>query len=93
MKKLKTGGRSAGTPNKATAEVREKFSLLLENNFDKMQKDIDLLEPKDRLNVLIQISKFVLPTLQSIDLDNTNEQNNFTPIIVNLGSPIKSNEQ
>jgi hypothetical protein len=32
---LKFGGRTKGTSNKTTTELREKFSLLIENNFDK----------------------------------------------------------
>jgi hypothetical protein len=31
----KFGGRTKGTSNKTTTELREKFSLLIENNFDK----------------------------------------------------------
>lgn len=48
----KTGWRTKGTVNKTTAELREKFTLLLDNNFDKLQSDIDLVEPKDRIKIL-----------------------------------------
>jgi hypothetical protein len=67
-KGIKTGGRTAGTPNKVTNELRLKFTLLLEDNIDKLQSDIDLLEPKERLKTLIEISKFVIPTLKATDL-------------------------
>lgn len=63
----KTGGRTKGTPNKATAELRERFTSLLESNFDTIQNDLDSLEPKDRIKTILEISKFVIPTLKSVD--------------------------
>jgi len=65
--RIKTGGRNAGTPNKVTSEVREQFQHLLENNIDKMQNDIEQLEPKDRLKVMLELSKFVIPTLKATE--------------------------
>ena len=66
--RIKTGGRSKGTPNKNTVELREKFTLLLESNFEKLQKDINALEPKERIKILLDLSKFVVPTLKATDL-------------------------
>ena len=63
----KTGGRTKGTPNKATAELRERFTLLLESNFDTIQSDLNTLEPKERIKTILEISKFVIPTLKSVD--------------------------
>jgi hypothetical protein len=90
----KTGGRSKGTPNKNTVELREKFTLLLENNFDKLQTDIDLLEPKDRVKTLLDVAKFVVPTLKAIEVKNDENNNNFLPVIINLGTgtPPPNNE-
>jgi hypothetical protein len=69
---IKTGGRDKGTLNKTTLELREKFTLLIESNFDKLQKDIDLLEPKDRIKTILELAKFVVPTLKAIDFtDNS----------------------
>jgi len=61
-------GRPKGTANKVTNELREKFTQLLEANFEKLQTDIDALEPKDRIKTILELSKFVLPTLKSTDL-------------------------
>jgi len=71
----KTGGRKKGTPNKTTQEIRDKFSLLLSNNIDTLQNDINQLEPKDRIKTLIDISKFVIPTLKATELKMNNEDN------------------
>lgn len=92
MKRAKYGGRTIGTPNQTTAEVREKFSLLLENNFDKIQSDIDLLEPKDRIKTILELAKFVIPVLRSTEIIGETENNNFQPIILNLGAGINPDE-
>lgn len=68
-----------GTPNKATAKVREAFKLLVENNLQQMQSDIDSLEPKERLGVIIQLAKFVLPQLQAVKIEDTKEH---APVII-----------
>ena len=77
----KFGGRIKGTTNKTTAELRDKFTLLIESNFDKLQKDIDLLEPKDRIKTIIDLAKFVLPTLKATDI-TTDSGNSFQPITI-----------
>ena len=63
----KFGGRTKGTPNKTTAELRERFTSLLESNMDRIQSDLDTLEPKDRIRTLLEISKFIIPTLKAVD--------------------------
>tara|TARA_B110000902_G_C13905184_1_gene435997 strand:+ start:22 stop:294 length:273 start_codon:yes stop_codon:yes gene_type:complete len=85
--RIKTGGRKAGTPNKITKDLREKFKLLIEDNVDKLQNDIEQLEPKDRIKVIIDLSKFVLPTLRATDLKTNTDY--FTPTIINLGNGIQ----
>ncbi len=87
-------GRPAGSANIATAEIRERFNLLVENNIDKLQNDIASLEPFQRIKVILELSKFILPTLKSIDIASTSEEDNdnFRPIVINLGSGINPDE-
>lgn len=90
-KGIKTGGRTKGTINKSTSELREKFTLLLGNNFDKLQNDIDLLEPKDRIKTILELAKFVVPTLRAIEL-STEDENGINPVVINLGNGISPEE-
>ncbi|MEN9304059.1 MAG: hypothetical protein RL264_2488 [Bacteroidota bacterium] len=92
-KGIKTGGRTKGTPNKATKELRERFSDLLESNFESIQTDLESLEPKERIKTLLEISKFVIPTLKAVDntIDLDNVQNEKRPNIIFLGNGIKPN--
>ena len=88
---IKTGGRTKGVVNKTTSELRERFTLLIDNNFDKLQTDIDLLEPKDRIRVILELAKFVVPTLKATELTTGNE-NGFNPVVINLGNGINPDE-
>lgn len=68
----KTGGRKKGVPNVVTAELRERIKKLLESKWEDMQKTIDeIKDPKDRMNVYINLAKFVIPSLQSVSVDAT----------------------
>lgn len=68
MKQLKTGGRKVGTPNKATGAIRENFEALVQGNLATLKSDLKALKPIDRVRAIIDLAKFVVPTLKSIDL-------------------------
>jgi hypothetical protein len=67
-------GRKAGTPNKATKDIRDAFTLLIENNLSKLQEDLNGLEPKERVKLLLDMAQFVVPKLRSIDLKTDEEE-------------------
>jgi hypothetical protein len=67
-KKEKTGGRTKGTPNKTTAQIRNEFQILISNNIEVLQNDIEALDPLQRIKTLIELSKFVLPTLKAVEV-------------------------
>ena len=80
----KTGGRKKGTPNKATAKVREAISGLLDlyMNGDqdnvtkenakvngKFLEDFGNLTAKDRVYIAKELTVFIVPKMQSVALD------------------------
>ena len=83
---IKTGGRQAGTPNRTTTEIREHFQNLIAENLEQLNKDLKELEPLQRLKMIIELSKFVLPTLKAIESNNQND-NNTEPLKVVLLTP------
>ena len=79
----KTGGRTKGTPNKTTKEIREYFQNLINSNLDLLDQDLKSLEPFQRLKMIIELSKFVVPTLKATDLSlRDNDDDNFNKIVV-----------
>jgi len=61
-------GRKKGTPNKLTADLRQRINEVLENNWQNIEADIKALEPKDRLMFIEKLLKYTLPTLQATSL-------------------------
>ena len=70
----KLGGRTRGSSNKSTEVIKRSVSMILENNIDTVQSDLDLMQPRDRVNALLQFMKFVVPTQKAIELDNRESQ-------------------
>jgi hypothetical protein len=84
----KTGGRTKGTPNKITAEIREHYQNLITSNLDLLDDDLKSLEPMQRIKAIIELSKFVLPTLKATDLSINDEVIiDFNEVSVNLIEP------
>jgi hypothetical protein len=80
MKGQKTGGRSKGTPNRTQAQIREYYQQLLSENLDQLSIDIQSLEPLQRIKYLIELSKFVIPTLKAVEGSPKNEE--FQNIVI-----------
>lgn len=74
MKRQKTGGRKAGTPNKTTATLKEFVTLIIDENRSQIKKDLKVLEPKERLQILVKLMAFVLPKHVSFE-DGLLDQN------------------
>ena len=85
---IKTGGRTAGTLNKTTAEIREHYQNLVSNNLERLDNDLKSLEPLQRLKMIIELSKFVVPTLKATEL-TTDIESRFNPITVTI---VQANE-
>jgi hypothetical protein len=60
-------GRLAGTPNKATTEIKEAFQMLLEDNLPTLKRDISSLAPKERVKFMLDLASFIIPKMKSVD--------------------------
>lgn len=87
MKGVKTGGRTAGVVNKTTAEIREHYQNLVSNNLEQLDSDLKSLEPLQRLKILIELSKFIVPTLKATELTTDIANNGFQSITVTIVKP------
>lgn len=67
---IKLGGRKKGTPNKTTAETRQLIQEAVNMQFDEFKKRMNTLPDKEFCQVYIQMCKFVIPSLQSVKIED-----------------------
>jgi len=60
------GGRAKGTPNKTTSALRNWVRLFVTRNAKQAQRDLDALDPKDRLIMLEKFMQYTLPKQQAV---------------------------
>ena len=62
-------GRTKGTQNKVSKHLRENITSFLENNFERLENDFDLLPPKERMKFYCDLLQYGLPKLQTVQLE------------------------
>lgn len=79
------GGRTAGTPNKVTADLREWISCIIDNGREQFIQDLKALEPIDRIRIYTSLLNYVLPKQAPIspEPDKSNEPTGLTIIVQN----------
>ena len=68
----KYGGREKGTPNRLTKELRSILKDILYQELEDVQERFKLLEPKERIELLIKLMPYIIPKVTSIS-HTTNE--------------------
>ena len=63
---IKTGGRTAGTPNKVTAELRQQMQAIVEATVKDLPAILEDMAPEERIKALSVILPYVLPKLSSV---------------------------
>ena len=86
-KRQKTGGRTKGTVNKTTKEIRVHYQNLVSENIEQLSDDLESLEPLQRIKMILELSKFVVPTLRSTELSTRGEKD-FTPVVIRFDDPL-----
>lgn len=75
-------GKPKGAKNRVTEKVRKSFEKLLSDNLGKLQEDIDTLNAKDRIEVLLKLSEFVLPKLQRTEYIEKEQESDTEPRVM-----------
>ena len=68
----KYGGRKKGTPNRMTKELRVLLKDIMYQELEEIQERFSLLEPKQRIELIIKLMPYILPKVNSIS-HTTNE--------------------
>ena len=66
----KTGGRTKGTPNKLTTEIRQAFKNALADQIEEIPQLLSELPNEKRLDYLIKLMPYVLPKVESVALNS-----------------------
>lgn len=66
-------GRPKGTPNKVTAELRQKITDFVGANLKDIQKQYNELDANQKLSFLEKLLSYALPKLQSVQMDVTTD--------------------
>ena len=71
----KFGGRQKGSSNQITNKTKQVITELIEGNLNRLKQDLDELQPKERLQVITGLLRYILPTLraQEVSVTTTDE--------------------
>tara|TARA_B100001564_G_C20658897_1_gene680592 strand:- start:375 stop:662 length:288 start_codon:yes stop_codon:yes gene_type:complete len=64
-------GSRKGIPNKTTAEIRNAFQLLVEDNLDNMKvwlSDVAQEDPERALEIILKMSEYIVPKLSRTEV-------------------------
>ena len=70
MKGLKTGGRSPGTSNLLTSELRSVLKKIISKELETMQATLESMEPGKRLEIALRLLPFVLPKVEAVKMQS-----------------------
>jgi hypothetical protein len=62
----KTGGRTAGTPNKVSGELRNTLKAIVASELESLPQTLGELPPRERLELVIKLLPFCMPKVESI---------------------------
>lgn len=85
----KTGGRVKGTPNKVTSFSKATIAKMIAEYSDsgEMAEDFKALDPKDRLMITEKMMQYVMPKIQSVEVDIASEKpKTIEDLLVELSS-------
>ena len=66
MDRVKTGGRTKGTPNKVTSELRDSLKQVIDGELISLSERLEELEPKERVELLIKLLPYIMPKVQTV---------------------------
>lgn len=72
-------GRPKGSQNKTTKTLKDRINLFIDRNFDDLQEDFDLLEPRERFKFMLDLFPFVSARMASVQADVTSNGEPIEP--------------
>lgn len=76
--------RLPGSKNRLTAEIKQRISDALNSTIENLDKDLNDLPTKERLEIFTRLLPYILPKLRDSDINEINENQNPNEIRVNI---------
>jgi hypothetical protein len=77
-------GRPKGAKNKVTNDIKLKFEALVNDNLETLQSDLNKLTPRWRVHYILELTKYVIPTLRAQEIDLHTDTDNFKVLTINM---------
>lgn len=68
------GGRKLNSKNKITQDIRDTFLHFINDNLETLQSNFEQLDPEKKFKVIFDLSKFVIPTVKTINFSDVVEE-------------------
>ena len=82
-KRINRNGRTKGTPNKNTQELKQLLAQMLQGYLDELNTQSDKLTLRDKITFSRYVLPFILPKLNNVTL-NENDNSQFAPVEINI---------
>lgn len=89
-------GRPKGKPNKTTAEIKEAYQKLVEDNLTNMTKwlgDVAMENPEKAMDLILKLSEYMIPKLARQEVTGADGKDLFKNITFEFGTPINERDE
>ena len=89
-------GRPKGKPNKTTAEIREAYQKLVEDNLTNMTKwlgEVATDNPEKAMELMLKLSEYMIPKLARQEVTGADGADLFKNIKFEFGTPINERDE
>ncbi len=81
-----------GKPNRATGQLRETITALLESNVGQIERDLANMEPAARVNAWLKLLEFVVPKLNRTQTELSGPNGEIVETVIRFVDDSKDEE-
>ena len=79
----KSGGRAKGVENKNKLSLKSKIQSIVENQIDTLESDLNQMDAKDKVSLVLKLVEYVLPKQRETKLDFNSLTNDEIDNLIN----------
>jgi len=90
--RINKSGRPKGSKNKSSSEIKRQFAEIIHNNIEQINDDLKTLTPSERIKFILELCKFLIPTLRASEVDANINNTMFQPLEIIMNDINNENE-